>query len=219
MHLPRLTEPLMIGLPSPSPSPNQHQSPKEAKAEIETVAETVTDPWSTLSNWSLRFSIHLTLISLFETVFFWHFVSESEDAALIGLVNNYIKGTLTSCANLTSSQRLIISDIFSLFFNQTLINSAASSALTKRSVFNAILFRNSWIYFSGLLTLTGALAVICRVKKYHLDWRSLIGENIALVTLLGLYEWMYFSTVILQYEAISISELDSMLMNEITMAC
>ena len=176
-----------------------------------------TNPWIWVHSYALRFSLHLALISLFETIFFWRFVSESEDAALIGLVNNYTASTLGSCANLTVAQRLIVADIFALFINQT--DAAGFSAATTRTAYNAVLFRNSWIYLSCILSVFGAIFIVGYRKGYKTEWSILVGENVALVTLLGLYEWMFFSTIILRYQAISIPELDRMVMDEFSVAC
>jgi hypothetical protein len=43
----------------------------------------------------MGFGLHLTLISLFETVFFFHFVSQSEDAGLQSTVDSYVNGVLS----------------------------------------------------------------------------------------------------------------------------
>jgi hypothetical protein len=159
------------------------------------------------------------LISLFETLFFWHFVSESEDTALITLVNKYTGKILTGCANLTQGQRVLVIDFMDLFINQTRVTAAGMEAATARADFNYILFRNSWLYFGSLLILWSALAILGRIRQYTIHWKELIGENLALVIFLGLYEWMFFSTVVFPYESISVPELDRMVVNELDATC
>jgi len=172
-----------------------------------------------LHEWSLRFIFHLMLISLFETIFFWHFVSESEDAALITLVNHYAASTLSSCANLTDPQRALVTDFMDLFINQTQVNAAGAEAAANRSAYNYLLFRNSWLYFGGFLILFVSLAIVGHVRRYKIEWPAILGENLALVLFLGLYEWMYFSTVVLRYDAISFQELDQMIVGELEAVC
>jgi len=169
--------------------------------------------------WILRFSIHLTLISLFETLFFWSFISKSEDTALISLIQGYTQDVLNSCANLTQEQRIVVRDVLDLFINQTKADAAAVTATTGRSAVNYLLFRNSWLYFGSILTIFTGVAVIGLVKDYKTDWRTLIAENLTLVTFLGLYEWMFFSTVVLRYQAISMPELDRMVVDEFQEQC
>ena len=163
----------------------------------------------------LRFSLHLTLISLFETLFFWKFVSETEDTALVNLVNSYTQGILNSCSNLTDQQRAVIRD----FINQTHTDAAGVAALTSRNAYNGTLLRESWMYFGVITTLFVSLAAISKCSRIKIDWQSLFVENIALVGLLGLYEWMFFSTIVLKYQAISMPELDRMVVDEFMAQC
>jgi len=154
--------------------------------------------------------MHLTLISLFENLFFWHFVSKSEDAALVSLVQAYTQGALQRCGSLTEQQRAIARDVFDLIFNQTRVDAAGVTAAGLRGTYNGILLQNSWLYFGGFLALFTGIAT----RHYKSDWPVIIGENITMVTLLGLYEWMFFSTVVLRYQSISMAELDRMVVDE-----
>ena len=172
-----------------------------------------------LHKWALHFTFHLSLISLFETLFFWQFVSESEDTALITLVNKYTGKILTGCANLTQGQRVLVIDFMDLFINQTHIDATGIEAETARAAFNYILNRNSWLYFGALLILFSGLATVGYLLQYKIVWPHLIAENLALVIFLGLYEWMFFSTVVIPYESISVPELDRMIIDELTNTC
>jgi len=180
----------------------------------------VTNPWpAIIYSYSLRFSLHLTLISLFETLFFWSFISKSEDAALINLIDNYATGLLSKCTNLTINQQTVLKEIIDTFINQNAVDTAGIDALNERTAINNVLIRNSWIYVGALLTLFTTLSTVGHLKRYKTEWSLLIGENVALVVLLGLYEWMYFSTIVLQYQAISMPELDKMVMDKFQDQC
>jgi hypothetical protein len=176
------------------------------------------DGWGPLLHyWALRFSFHLSLISLFETIFFWSFISKSEDQALINVINGYTTGIVSSCRNLTASDKQVVADIIALFLNQTM--TAENNALDQRNAFNQTLVRKSWIYTGGIATLFVGLSVSNHLCKNDVNWRNLILENLTLVAFLGLYEWMFFSTVILKYQSISIQELDGLVINELLAAC
>jgi len=120
---------------------------------------------------------------------------------------------------MSPSQRQITTSFLNLFLNKTQADAAGAVAATSRAAYNFILVRNSWLYFGGLAILFALLASISLIEKYKIHWRALILENLALVLLLGLYEWMFFSTVVLQYQAISVPELDRMIVDEIMSAC
>jgi hypothetical protein len=209
---PLLTSPLSLNLsPTPplSPSPPSPSPPSPSPPSF----------YITVHLGALRFTFHLTLISLFETLFFWQFISKSEDSALVDLVNGYTTGIMNSCANLTVGQRAIVTDIFDLFIDPRTVDAAGALAAANRATFNHLLLRNSWLYMGGILTLFASLASAAIFKKRKVDWVGLVGENLALVTVLGLYEWMFFTTVILRYKAISIPELDKMVVDEFQMYC
>jgi hypothetical protein len=169
--------------------------------------------------WSLRFAVHLVLISVFETVFFWLYVSKSEDKALIGLVNTYTTAVTDGCASLTPTDRQLVSDFLLALVNTTTVNEAGEIAAAERTAFNDTLFRNSWLYVAGLLGLVATLTAAASRTGRPVPWRLVIGENVALVAFLGLYEWMFFHTVAFRYRAVSTSELDRMVVNEFNAAC
>jgi hypothetical protein len=168
---------------------------------------------------ALHFLTHLLLISLFETLFFWQFVSRQEDGALTGLVNTYTGRAFAPCATLSPIQRADLRTWFALFLNATAVTTAANTAAQERHAFNAALLRNSWLYFGALATTVGLLASTARLRGIQLHWRRLIGENLALVTLLGLYEWMFFRTVALQYQSVTPAELDGLVVTEFEGSC
>ena len=200
-------------------------SPDKTPSPIQLIIPPPSPPLSAASwlpflhTWATRFVFHLTLISLFETIFFWQFVSKSEDAALILLVNQYAASTLHSCKTMSPSQRQVTTDFINLFLNQSRVDAAGAIAAASRAAYNDVLVRNSWLYFGGLAFAFSILASISYFKIYAIHWRSLIVENLVLVSLLGLYEWMFFSTIVLKYQAISIPELDRMVVDEIMSVC
>ena len=197
-----IQEPLLLNLPASPPNPI---TPKK-------------DSWIPLLHyWALRFSFHLSLISLFETIFFWNFISKSEDQALINVINGYTAGIVSSCRNLTVPDKNVVAGLIALLLNQTM--AADVSAIDKRNAFNLILIRTSWTYFGGITALFAGLSVSNYMCKNAVNWQNLIMENLTLVALLGLYEWMFFSTIVLKYQSISIQELDGLVINELLAAC
>ena len=173
----------------------------------------------TAHRWAIRFTMHIVLISLFETLFFWQFVSRTEDQALITLVNGYVSNTLQQCSNFTSNQSIAVDDILHELFNQTSINDAGVTAAHGRATINAALLQTSWIYFGVLLMSLSGLTGAAKLRKLQINWLYIIAENMTLVTLLALYEWMFFHTIVFRYQAISPPELDAMVVSEILNAC
>jgi hypothetical protein len=208
---------LTVGLPlSPPPSPTKAvPQPLEIEGPVPII--------DTKKNahpahvWALQLSMHLVLISLFETLFFWLFVSKSEDTALTSLVNSYAGGIIDSCANMTLVQRAALINYFNALVNVTTVNAAGAVAEAGRATYNGILTRNSWLYFGGLGGIFATLAAAAARRR--VNWRHMITENLGMVTLLGLYEWMFFRTVVYEYRSISMPELDRMVSNEFVTQC
>ena len=193
-----------ITLTTPPPSP-----PSE---ELELLT-------SFLHRWSLRFSVHVTLIALFETLFFWVFVSKKEDSSLVGLVNDYAGELLSQCDSMNTSQRIVFMDLVDMLVNQTQVATQGAAAATARGQANGALLTNSWVYFGSLVVLTGGLAAGAKYRRLPVHWRQLVCENLGLIIVLGLYEYMFFSTVVYPYQSISQPELDRMLLTEIDASC
>jgi hypothetical protein len=191
--------------PPPAPTaPNPHPS----------------TPWSARAHiWTIRFALHLTLIGAFETVFFWLYVSKSEDQALTSLINNYVSGAITGCQNLTTPQRTEVATFLTALFNQTDIDAAGVAAAADRSAYNGLLLRNSWLYFATIALLFATLAGTAKLRRLRVQWSHVVGENVVLVALLGLYEMMFFRTVVFQYRATTMEELDQMVVGELMGAC
>ena len=167
----------------------------------------------------LKFTIRVLAISLFETVFFWAFVSGSEDTTLITLIDTYTNVFFAECATLTQPEKQSLKVLFNLFVNQTSVNALGNAAFLSRHSNNARLFLMSWMYMLGLLLLCACLAIVGYLKRYKQRWRKIALENLLLMMCLGMYEWMYFSTVIFSYQAVSVPELDQMVANQLEAQC
>ena len=159
------------------------------------------------------------LISLFETLFFWLFISRTEDAALVTLVNSYTGNLLNACQNLSVPQRTAVLDILNLFINGTATDAAGATAAADRAAFNGQLLRNSWLYFGGGLALLTATLGAALWRRLQMRWGQILAENLVLVLLLGAYEWMFFRSVVLRYQAVTPAELDRMVVDQVEAAC
>ena len=141
-------------------------------------------------------SIHISLISLFETIFFFQFISKAEDSGILKTIDGYVYDLADSCmawpANVTSAVRQILQ----LVVSAQNVSAIAADSASRRSAANTDLQIQSWIYFAAITSLTAAFSGVAVYKKYKFHWRRVFIENIAMVTLLGLYEFVFFRTII-----------------------
>jgi uncharacterized membrane protein YqhA len=173
---------------------------------------------SQLINKLISITVHVSLISIFENIFFWQFISKSEDTALQTTIDSFLQTTLSSCQSWGNATQ-IIRDLFDLFVNETQINNQATAALNARSQTNYTLFVQSWMYYISLISLVIMSAIATHCKKYRIKWKEVALDNIMLVVLLGLYEYTFFKTIAMQYVNITLPELENHIINELQNQC
>ena len=172
----------------------------------------------TAHRWGIRFSLHLSLIAIFETVFFWRIVAQSEDDALTSLIGSYTNNIVTSLANMTAADRNTTAAFLNALVNVTTATAQGAAAAADRADYNNNLLSRSWIYFGSIAGLCTILSTAAPLRRLPIQWRHVIVENLVLVTFLALYEWMFFHTIVFKYRAVSTEELDSNIINKISSA-
>ncbi len=169
---------------------------------------------------ALGFLFHITLISVFESLFFYYFISRSEDKGILTTVNNLLHEVTRTCPWPTN-QTVILRDLFKLFVNTTSLQIAASSALQSRTAYNNAIFLQSWMYVVGLSSTCLLMFAIAKWRSYltrSMLLRILL-ENIGLVLLLGAYEFLFFKTIIYKYDSISVLEIENYAANQLQTIC
>jgi hypothetical protein len=126
---------------------------------------------------SLMFITHLTLISLFEILFFFTFISVYEDKALLNVISGFTKNVPEQCSTLNNNQREIFTYIFNMIVNSTNINDNAKNALNDRLSYNKTLFIKSWIYFAVIFGINLILLIIKFVYKIKINLLKILSDN------------------------------------------
>jgi hypothetical protein len=81
------------------------------------------------------------------------------------------------------------------------------------------LYHQSWIYVGGLAGSTTFLTAILIWNQSPPNWKKLLTEQLSMVLLLGVYEWVFFRTIVLPYKAISAVEVNQYIVNELNTIC
>ena len=158
--------------------------------------------------YTLRFTFHIALISIFESIFFFFYVSTLEDGGITNTVNYFITDAVQACSNWTPWEQSVVNDILVSWINVTTIANTANSVATRRIVSNARLMRISWIYVGSFAFLFGVSAIYAHRRKINVHWGRLILENFAMVLMLALYEFLFFTTIITPYSPLSAQEIE-----------
>jgi hypothetical protein len=163
---------------------------------------------------SIMFMQHLGLISLFEIIFFFNIVSVYEDNALINLISTFTHNIPGICTSLNMTNKEIFTYVFQSFINVNQINYNAQNAYEIRNKYNSKLVLISWMYFLGVI-LVNFILLICKFfLKFKINLMRIIFDNIIMILLLGFYEFLFFRTIILQYQSISVDELTKNIINQ-----
>ena len=220
LYLPELSQaplvpyrPLHIQEPVLSPRTDVDEfSNPQVPSRTFTVAET----WY---NRLLGFAFHITLISIFETVFFFEFISKSEDTGIQKTLEGYIKGILTTCNTWSPNTTLFVNDVLSDLINTTTVYQQDQQAVLNRRSENSGLQVQAWLYVGGLASITVVTGVLGHQASLRLAWKRILIDNALMVTLLGIYEFLFFKTIIYNYQNLSLPELNEYVVNQLQQTC
>ena len=179
----------------------------------------------------MMFIMHLSLISIFEIIFFFSVIVSYENLSMTNVVDAFSGIIVSKCSNFNYTEKYIFSTIINSFINITEIQNDASDSLNLRNKENNIILGYAWMYF-GIITGISLLTIIInflnfkffslqnqeltqplvisediKLNKKHVNLIKIIMDNIIMIILLGLYEYLFFKTVILKYQPISNNEL------------
>jgi hypothetical protein len=163
----------------------------------------------------IKSSIHLFLISAFETIFYFTYVSKKEDGGIENTINTYYTPIKNSCPSWSNTTRWIVYEILTSGQEISKITSLGTDSYKSRMEVNTRLLYyslgSSAIFLVILLAVSGIL--ICRDIK--IKWCKTLCENIMMVLVLGIYEYIFFMAIISNYNSISTNELNSYIANGI----
>lgn len=163
------------------------------------------------------FMFHLTLISIFEIFFFFALVSVYENKAILGLIMDFFKRVPAMCSSLTVEQKINFTIGFDTFANRTKIIDDSIIAKISRNKFNNKLYFNAWMYFLIIVAIDIVLLGIKFYYKIKINFKKILIENLFMILILALYEYMFFKSIILIYQNISQPELISNIVSKFNM--
>ena len=184
--------------------------PLQVKEEI--VVSTESVPY--ICTFVVKSSIHLFLISVFETVFFFTYVAGKEDRAIEGTINTYYTPIKNSCPSWSNLTRWAVYEILSGQEIQKITNDGVDS-YRGRMKLNTQLLYYSLVSSAAFLVILGGVTGTLIYRGVKINWLKTLSENIMMVLLLGIYEYLFFMTIIYSYNSISTNELNSYIVNGI----
>jgi len=175
--------------------------------------------YSTIYTKLLGFIFHLVLISVFELLFFNYYIIQYENNALILLSNSLINPITTSCQKLSNTSKIIVDGFINIFVNETTINNNAISDYNTRLIFNQNLFVKSIMYCSGVIIAFFFLLSLNCFFKLKIDYLTIILDNIVMICILGIYEYLFFKNIVFSYAMLTPNELIKNIMVNLLQSC
>lgn len=160
------------------------------------------------------FMTHLTLISIFEIIFFFSIVSTYENKAITSVIVGFLNSVPTYCNELNYQEKLNFSNIFNSLVNISQIDINSNHSAVKRKSFNDKLFVNAWMYFLVIVAIDIFLFIVKYIYKIKINFKKIMLDNFGMILILAIYEYMFFKSIILLYENISQNELIKLMVNQ-----
>lgn len=168
----------------------------------------------------ILFFTHLFLISIFELIFFFNFVTKFEDKALVDVFNQMTNQATSICSSLNSNDKQIFDNFLGLFLNGTQINEQSIISYTTRQNYNHTLLIQSIYYFIFVCGINLVLVVLnCAWFQRLINYKTIILDNLVMITFLGIFEYLFFSTIVFKYQTISPNELNKQISDSIINNC
>ena len=168
---------------------------------------------------TIKLLLHISLISVFETLFYFLYVSALENNGIIKTVGAFINGAADGCKNITPLEIQLVDDLLESFLNASQIIAAGNQEEAARASYNKNISNQAWYYVAGLAGIFIVAIGYVKKRKIAIAWRPIILENVAMVCLLALYELMFFDTIIYPYEPISTNEIGRNAVQKLQNAC
>jgi hypothetical protein len=155
----------------------------------------------------IKLLFHITLISIFETLFYFMYVSSLENDGIEKTVNTFINGAASKCQNMSDIEIEVIDDLLEPYINASNIIGNGNLEESLRVVYNQSISNRAWAYVGGMIGFFIIATMYTKCRKIKISWKVVILENSAMVGLLALYELMFFNTIIYPYHPISTDEI------------
>jgi len=182
--------------PPPAQSPQSPQSPQSIAKYEKNIVEIL-----------IKLLLHITLISIFETLFYFLYVSSLEDSGINTTVNTFINDAASECSNISQTEITIINDIVEYYVNISNVIMSGNREEQIRYHYNQNILVQSWVYVIVLVTSFIMVMTYAKYRKLSVNWGGIVLENTGMVLLLALYELMFFNTIIYPYQSISTNEI------------
>lgn len=156
----------------------------------------------------IKTAIHIFFVSVFETIFFFQYVSKREDNGVLDTINTYYAPLVNTCPSWSNETRTVISFLLK-DLDYHLLELYGSQAELRRQSDNQGLLGDSLVASAVCFVFMLGGFIVLKKKNIPVRWWVIGVENLSMVIVLGLYEYLFFHYIIYKYSTISTPELNS----------
>jgi len=173
--------------------------------EIDNVSEETRNKHDETVERFLSILLHIVLISIFESIFFFLYITEEEKKLYTESVSDYFEDLQNNLRNSIEEVELQYSDseyinaIYNTFYENVNVDINYDIDTSANDEQNNELVRLSIYISSGLFIFWFICVVIAKLCKYKISYLKIFLENIFLIGLLMIYQYIYFTYIILEY--------------------
>lgn len=164
----------------------------------------------------LHITFHMSLLTLFEPIFFFNYVSKVEEKAFYGQITNYLS-FLSKKEGLfkdnTISNKFILNNINDELNKEKNYNTLFEMkknihiGLENKKDHNKKLENKSYLFFKFLFPIFLLIGIIF-VWKVNLDLPKIFLEHILTISFIGFYEMWFFNNIVMNYKTVSSEEMN-----------
>jgi len=180
--------------------------------------------------------LHLSLISLFETLFYFFYISGQENNGINKNIIDITGDISNVCNSIPIDMKYLIIEYVKAINNTNYINS-----INEKNANNNELFKNAMIYVYTFISITFFIGLVLFYVKYKYDkyrinninvasgglnnisyvynWTNIFFDTITILCVLFIYEYNFFMYIVKKYSPISKYELEHYAKNEFLELC
>jgi hypothetical protein len=197
----------------------EYQELPEPVPEPIIVKKEETDYVGIIYNKIIGFTFHLVLIATFELLFFNYYIVQYENNAVISLSNQLVAPLMNTCSQFTNVSKIVVDDFINLFVNETVININADSDKSIREINNKYIAKLSLVYYSWIISGFLGILLINLYLKRKIDFMMIVIDNVIMISILGIYEYLFFHNIIFKYLTLGPNELIKNVMGNLLNDC
>jgi len=158
----------------------------------------------------LHLILHIILLSIFEIILYFHYITKIENKVFYDKIEHYIN-------NVNFDNRLnnpLIANTINFELNSDSsknylynLKELNDNSISDRNDYNSNLEQKSY-FITYILSGIFIFYILINVFKFELKLKKLIAEHVVLLSCIGLYEIWFFYNVILKYKLIDSDEIN-----------